>query len=86
MPTPESGTGDVPDGATAENAFYDIARWRLDEQLRRADALDTKVANMFYLIAALAPLFGALFVFSDTQGVAKLLTSWPSPSISWSWC
>lgn len=73
MPTPESGTGDVPDAATAEQAFYDIARWRLDEQLHRVDALDTKVANMFYLIAALAPLFGALFVFSDTEGAARAL-------------
>lgn len=73
MPANESGTGDVVDAATAENAFYDIARWRLDEQLRRVDALDTKVANMFYLIAALAPLFGALFAFADTEGAARVL-------------
>ena len=32
MPTEESGRVEVdPDTATAENAFYDIARWRLDE-------------------------------------------------------
>ena len=64
------GTRDDPDTATPENAFYDIARWRLDEQRYRVDALDTRVANMLYLIAALAPLFGALFVFSDTEGVS----------------
>ena len=73
MPTEESGTGDVVDAATAAHASYDITRWRLDEQLRRVDALDTKVANMFYLIAALAPLFGALFVFADTEGAARML-------------
>ena len=58
---------------TAENAFYDITRWRLDEQLHRVDALDAKVANMFFLIAALVPLFGALFVFSETEGVGTAL-------------
>ena len=58
---------------TAENAFYDITRWRLDEQLHRVDTLDAKVANMFFLIAGLVPLFGVLFVFSETEGLATIL-------------
>ena len=74
MATSETDTGSAtPSSETAATAFYEITRWRLDEQLHRVDALDAKVANMFFLIAALVPLFGALFVFSETEGAATIL-------------
>ncbi len=72
----ETGDESVPGHGGARRAeapLYEITRWRLDEQLHRVDALDSKIANMFYLIAGLVPLFGALFVFSDTEGAATVL-------------
>ena len=39
--------------------LYEIARWRLDEQLDRVRSLDNKLAATFTLNAAVVALFGA---------------------------
>lgn len=50
---PRTGEGDAP------VLLYEIARWRLDEQLDRVRSLDNKLAATFTLNAAVVALFGA---------------------------
>ena len=45
--------------------FYEVARWRLDEQAQRADSLDRKLAATFTLNGALIAIFGAALGFRE---------------------
>lgn len=56
--------GQVPAGI---DVFYEIASERLNEQMSRIDALDTKIAGTFSMTTALLPLFGALLSFADRK-------------------
>ena len=44
-----------------------LARWHLDEQMERIDALDRKLASTFTLNGALIALFGAAFALRDQE-------------------
>ena len=58
-------------GEQAENEdiksrfFYEIARWRLEEQSHRADSLDRKLGETFTLNGALIAVFAAAFAFRE---------------------
>ena len=47
--------------------FYEIARWRLDEQLERIKSLDNKLAVTFTLNSAVIALFGAALAFAAQE-------------------
>ena len=47
--------------------FYEIARWRLEEQLGRVDTLDNKMAATFTLNAAVIALFAAAVAFRGAE-------------------
>ena len=53
------------DGAGGAAILYEIARWRLDEQLERVRSLDNKLAATFTLNAAVVALFGAAMALTD---------------------
>ena len=59
------GTGDEG----GPDLLYEIARWRLDEQLERVKSLDNKLAATFTLNAAVIALFGVALAFTD-RGLA----------------
>ncbi len=44
----------------AEQVFYEVARWRLDEQLAQMRELNTRLATVFTAAIALVVLFSAL--------------------------
>ena len=46
-----------------DQLLYELARWHLDEQTGRIDALDRKLAATFTLNGALIALFAAAFAF-----------------------
>lgn len=50
----------------AEQVFYEIARWRLDEQLSQVKELNSRLAGVFTAATALLVLFAA---FQDFQGI-----------------
>jgi hypothetical protein len=51
----------------APDTFYDVATRRLDEQIDRIGALDTKAATALSAAAALLPIFGALVAAFTTS-------------------
>ncbi len=53
------------DDASGAAILYEIARWRLDEQLERVRSLDNKLAATFTLNAAVVALFGAAMALTD---------------------
>ncbi len=48
--------------------FYDIARWRLDEQLTEIRELNSRLAGVFTAATALLVLFAAFQGFNDDLG------------------
>ena len=57
-----AGVAEQPVDGSGRNGLavlYETARWRLEEQLRRIDALDQKLAATFTLHAAVIALFAA---------------------------
>ena len=50
----------------AEQVFYEIARWRLDEQLAQIRELNGRLMGVFAGATALLVLFGAL---QDLEGL-----------------
>ncbi len=63
----ERDTQSNGDGAAAAAILYEIARWRLDEQLERVKSQDNKLAATFTLNAAVIALFGAALAFADRE-------------------
>ncbi len=49
----------------AEQVFYEIARWRLDEQLGQIRELNSRLAVLFTATTALLVLFATLQDFTD---------------------
>ena len=49
----------------AEQVFYEIARWRLDEQLGQIRELNSRLAVLFTATTALLVLFAAFQDFTD---------------------
>lgn len=58
--------------AKPSEVFYDVAMRRLDEQLERADGLDSKLAQLFSFSSAVLPIFGALLTFAGDIGTATI--------------
>ena len=74
-PVKSVATPQIIDGAMpAPETFYDVATRRLDEQIDRIGALDTKAATTLSAAAALLPIFGAL-IAAFTQNVDALATT-----------
>ena len=57
------GTGDD----SGPDLLYEIARWRLDEQLERVKWQDNKLAATFTLNAAVIALFGVALAFAGRE-------------------
>ncbi len=56
----------IDDGNHASSRlFYEVAKWRLEEQSNRAESLDRKLAATFTLNGALIAVFAAAFAFRE---------------------
>jgi len=53
-------------------AFYEIARWRLDEQIRRINTLDNRLAAVFSLSAIIVALFAAAVALPSKEPSASV--------------
>lgn len=54
----------------AAEVFYEVVTHRLNEQLDRISALDSKAAHLFIFTSAALPIFGGLLTFSGNASVA----------------
>ena len=72
------GTGDD----SGPDLLYEIARWRLDEQLERVKWQDNKLAATFTLNAAVIALFGVAIALTTLNAifvsVAAIIATLPS--------
>ena len=55
----------VDNSDVGSRVFFEIARWRLEEQAHRADSLDRKLGATFTLNGALIAVFAAAFGFRE---------------------
>ncbi len=53
------------DSSTGSRLAFEISLWRLQEQLERSRALDSRLTNAFALSAAMVALLGSALLFSD---------------------
>lgn len=53
------------DSQLGSRLFYEVAKWRLEEQSNRAESLDRKLAATFTLNGALIAVFAAAFAFRE---------------------
>ena len=59
----EDSDGLKVDSGNSSKLFYEVAKWRLEEQANRAESLDRKLAATFTLNGALIAVFAAAFAF-----------------------
>lgn len=63
------------DSSSGARLAFEIALWRLGEQLERSRALDSRLTNAFALSAAMIALLGSALLFSDLPNGSGVKTA-----------